>query len=319
MTLPKNESPPSSQLHELQRSPKDNNSNNLLFQSPPARVERVRRQVVRSCQGWQQQKPCTTTTVVHMLERQQQPLSSAAITLDAPLVHYRVDSILMAQPNDVTLLLCTPTTMTTRTTPHGDDDEQPSFSSSCYLVPCSSSPVVIKAIPLGGPMNELMALQLLQKHHDSYREEEESHVIHLLDCLMDEDNYYLVLPYLSGGDMFEKVNATNNQGLDPAEAASYFRQMAKGLLFMKQCGLAHGDVSLENVALTSNGDTTKIIDLGGSSQVPSTNNNDNPAAYMSSSQPCYGKKAYVVSNRSSRSYSSKNHKMMLSHSWNLCA
>jgi len=46
----------------------------------------------------------------------------------------------------------------------------------------------------------------------------------------------------AGGDMFSKVEE-RAKGLEEEEARGYFRQMVKGLLFMKQTsGLAHRDV-----------------------------------------------------------------------------
>jgi len=88
-------------------------------------------------------------------------------------------------------------------------------------------------------ISEIAALQQLTPspsyHHPN--------VIHLLDCMQDEDSVYLVLPYLAGGDLFSYLDSKNGMGLPEEEAKRYFKQMVRGLLFMKQTiGLAHHDV-----------------------------------------------------------------------------
>lgn len=159
--------------------------------------------------------------------------------------------------------------------------------------------VVIKAVPKmeslksikrgDDPLHEVAAMQLLQEHPS---------VIPLLDCLQDDDYVYLVLPYLAGGDLFSRVEATQGKGLPEAEAATYLRQLAEGLLFMKtSCGLAHHDVSLENAMLTEEGGSTiQIIDLGMCLRVPqaaSSKKQQHVPTYLTP-QRCSGKPAYVA-------------------------
>lgn len=138
--------------------------------------------------------------------------------------------------------------------------------SSPHLVTCGSH-VVVKAtrqpyrsvITVDNPISEVAAMQRLQQFP------EHPNVISLMDCLQDEEFVYLVLPYISGGDLFARVDGAGGVGLEEAEAAYYFKQMAEGLRHMKTtCGLAHHDISLENVMLspTSTGPVAKIIDLG---------------------------------------------------------
>jgi len=58
-------------------------------------------------------------------------------------------------------------------------------------------------------------------------DDDSSHVIRLVDAMQDDEFIYLVLPYMAGGDLFERVDSTNIKGLSEATAASYLRQMAK--------------------------------------------------------------------------------------------
>ena len=76
--------------------------------------------------------------------------------------------------------------------------------------------------------------------------------IPLLDCMQDTRYVYLVLPYLAGGDLFDKVQAAGEGGLPQGQARTYLRHVAQGLLYMKRTArLAHHDVSLEVRACVS--------------------------------------------------------------------
>lgn len=75
-----------------------------------------------------------------------------------------------------------------------------------------------------------------------------AHVIPLLDALADDDCVYLVYPYASGGDLFDFVTKSEG-GLSEETARAFFADMVGGLRYLKSKGLAHGDVSLENVVL----------------------------------------------------------------------
>ena len=101
--------------------------------------------------------------------------------------------------------------------------------------PClarSGGPLVIKAVPKPGsssrlivddPTSEIAALQILNQHTSTHR-----NVVRLLDCMQDERYIYLVLPYLSGGDMFSLVESKGKKGLPTHEVAGYFRQICEG-------------------------------------------------------------------------------------------
>lgn len=161
--------------------------------------------------------------------------------------------------------------------------------------------VVIKAVPqphrarvacVDNPLREIIALKRYLLQHPPH-----PHVINLLDCMQDGQLVYLVLPYLSGGDLFTKVRAAGDQCLPKPEVRRYFHHMVEGLLFMKQaCRLAHRDVSLENVMLTGDQPAdAKIIDLGLAVRVPEPPEGAGgvaphpPEPVLLSGQPCHGK------------------------------
>jgi len=178
--------------------------------------------------------------------------------------------------------------------------------------------VVIKAVPHSGrsrnvddPIREVAALQRLGQ----YAADAASMVVQMIDCLIDNDFVYLVLPYMSGGDLYSRVEAYQDLGgLPEHEIAKYIRQMAEGLVVMKKCRLAHRDVSLENTCIIRSKDednnttttsvssswSVRIIDMGMSVEVPfceSCHGRSCGAVLLdSSSSPglCFGKANYLA-------------------------
>ena len=94
--------------------------------------------------------------------------------------------------------------------------------------------------------------------------------------LEDAEIIYVVMPFCGGGDLFGAVEARVTAGLSAMGEPSAFRyasQIAEGLSAMHALGLAHHDVSLENVMLTSTapgarGGDAVVIDFGMVVKVP---------------------------------------------------
>jgi len=120
------------------------------------------------------------------------------------------------------------------------------------------------------PLSEIAAMQLMMEQEKPHGHHH-PRVIHLIDCMQDETSYYIVLPYLANGDLFARVQATGGQGMAMDEVRRLMIQMVEGLLMMKQCHLAHRDVSLENFMFTDHHDA-QVIDLGMALRVPEGRN-----------------------------------------------
>jgi len=140
----------------------------------------------------------------------------------------------------------------------------------------SGAPVVIKAVRIpsricraNDPFAEIAAFQLLDEAYQR-RQQRCHHIVPLLDSFQDNHHVYMVFPHLSGGDLFARVKSMGVRGLPEPEAANYVRQMCEALLFMKEsAGLAHNDISLENICATDkNRHHVQLIDLGMSVYVP---------------------------------------------------
>jgi 5'-AMP-activated protein kinase catalytic alpha subunit/calcium-dependent protein kinase len=74
-------------------------------------------------------------------------------------------------------------------------------------------------------------------------------------------NLYTAMEYCAEGDLLDHVERQPQLRLGEHEALDLIHQTAAGLAFLHSHGVAHRDVSLENVLLTSDG-TAKLCDFG---------------------------------------------------------
>jgi serine/threonine protein kinase len=91
---------------------------------------------------------------------------------------------------------------------------------------------------------EVAALQLLSKPPGH------THIVQLYDLHRDDQNYYLAMELIEGGELLEHLieNGPYSEGL----AASFLRQFAEALCFVHRNGLSHADLKPENLLLSSN-------------------------------------------------------------------
>src|ERR1043165_4749673 len=71
--------------------------------------------------------------------------------------------------------------------------------------------------------------------------------------------HYLVLEYLSGGDM---AKYCREEKLSLDRALFYLKQVCAGLAHAHDCGVIHRDIKPQNLLLTSDRETVKIADFG---------------------------------------------------------
>ncbi len=93
---------------------------------------------------------------------------------------------------------------------------------------------------------------------------ESHHVMIPMDILSDDRNLYSVMPYCSGGELFEVLEKKSR--FSEPEARYWMCQLLKGLSFLKRCGICHRDLSLENL-LVQDGKVL-IIDMGMCLRIP---------------------------------------------------
>ena len=90
---------------------------------------------------------------------------------------------------------------------------------------------------------EVAALQILSKPPGS------EHVVKLLDLHRDNDNYYLAMEYIEGGELLDSLieNGPYSEGM----AASFIRQFAEAISYVHSNNLLHADLKPENLLLDS--------------------------------------------------------------------
>lgn len=87
-------------------------------------------------------------------------------------------------------------------------------------------------------------------------------IIRTYDLIQDTDgNFCQIMEYCSGGDVYTRVRSQGK--LCATEANCYFKQLARGLEYLHNMGVAHRDLKPDNLLLTCRG-CLKIADFGNS-------------------------------------------------------
>lgn len=84
-------------------------------------------------------------------------------------------------------------------------------------------------------------------------------MIKLYQVLDTDLNIYMVMEYVSGGELFHLVN--EHEGLRETDARRLFRQIISGIEYCHQNLVAHRDLKLENIMVDQKGNI-KIVDFG---------------------------------------------------------
>ncbi|ETK95277.1 CAMK/CAMKL protein kinase [Phytophthora nicotianae CJ01A1] len=74
------------------------------------------------------------------------------------------------------------------------------------------------------------------------------------------DSVFIAMEFCAGGDLYDYVTSKPGRRVGESEALTLFAQLAKGLSFLHAHGVAHRDLSLENVLLKDG--QVKICDFG---------------------------------------------------------
>lgn len=102
------------------------------------------------------------------------------------------------------------------------------------------------------PIAEIAILQHLQDNHPN--------VLSQYECCADQENIYSIMPLLSGSELFDAV--VDQRHLSELQSRIIFRQMVEGLQSLHRQGIAHQDMSLENILYDARTQRAVIIDFG---------------------------------------------------------
>lgn len=84
-------------------------------------------------------------------------------------------------------------------------------------------------------------------------------VVRLHEVLASKSKIYMVLEYVTGGELFDKISSTGR--LQEAKGRKLFQQLIDGVSYCHNKGVFHRDLKLENILLDSRG-SIKISDFG---------------------------------------------------------
>ncbi|KAG7376472.1 hypothetical protein PHYBOEH_001522 [Phytophthora boehmeriae] len=137
----------------------------------------------------------------------------------------------------------------------------------CLDVCDTNRPVAIKEVHLGLARRALSNNFLLDNPWTERRMlatimalEPHENIIKTRQQFQQDDSWFVVTELCGGGDLWQQLELAPNNRLPEARALSLFSQIIGGVSHLHSNGIAHRDLSLENVLL-SNG-TCKISDFG---------------------------------------------------------
>lgn len=85
-------------------------------------------------------------------------------------------------------------------------------------------------------------------------------IVRTLGYFKDEGDYYLVMDYMSGGDLFDKV--IDSEKLDLETIKLYTPQIASGISYLHDKGILYRDLKLENILLDESLTRVRLTDFG---------------------------------------------------------
>jgi serine/threonine protein kinase len=120
--------------------------------------------------------------------------------------------------------------------------------------------VAIKELPAGSDRRHSATVKevaILRRLSDGGKSH--PHIVGFKGYFERAEKHYIVMEACTGGELFERV--TGSEVLSEEEGRGLFLQLVAGLQHAHACGVAHRDLKLENVLVTSEG-TLKIADFG---------------------------------------------------------
>lgn len=137
------------------------------------------------------------------------------------------------------------------------------------------------------PLKEFAAMQFLGDDHP--------HIMGQIKCIEDDNFYYSIMRFCTGGELFEYLDAGSMQ---ESKARKAFLQIVAAMEHMHAKGVAHRDMSLENLLIFHPDDEERmqiiVIDWGMCVRVPLHKTEDGVKGYLVPAMGCCGKKNYIA-------------------------
>ena len=108
----------------------------------------------------------------------------------------------------------------------------------------------------------------LKEHIEAIQEEvsiltrlDHPNIVKYYETYIDEKYIYLVMEYIGGGELFDKIATQKNQVFSELMAKDYMKKLLGACHHMHSQGIVHRDIKPENIMLSLNGEL-KLIDFG---------------------------------------------------------
>lgn len=108
-------------------------------------------------------------------------------------------------------------------------------------------------------INNDKILRRVQREVDSMSSIRHKNVVELYDFFSDDDNYYMVMEYCRGGNLYDYI--VKKRRLKEKDAAYLYYQILNAVEYCHQLGVAHRDLKLTNIMLNPY-PCIKITDFG---------------------------------------------------------
>jgi hypothetical protein len=109
--------------------------------------------------------------------------------------------------------------------------------------------------------------QQQQQQQQSLSSLKQHHVMTADTIMANQSHVFIVMPYCSGGDIFQRVSQQPNFRFTESQSKYWFRQMLIGLRTLQSCQLCHRDISPENFIIMEDS-ITLVIDFGMCLRIP---------------------------------------------------
>jgi len=121
-------------------------------------------------------------------------------------------------------------------------------------------PVALKRLPLHGSAGEIEeARRRIRREADVLASLDHPGIVRLLDVLDDGDDIVLVMPYLAGGSLHDRVSTSGP--LHPDEVSAIADRLLDALAAAHRQGVVHRDVKPANVLFGADGEP-HLVDFG---------------------------------------------------------
>ena len=86
-------------------------------------------------------------------------------------------------------------------------------------------------------------------------------IVKYYETYNDHKYIYLVMEYVSGKALFEKITEQENQTFNEMEAARYMKQLFQAINHCHAYNIVHRDIKPDNIMITDD-DSVRLIDFG---------------------------------------------------------